>query len=72
MMRKSKRERLEAKGWRFGSAREFLGRSDEESAYVEPRARLAKPRKRRKPGPSTWTGGSRRPPTRRNPSGCEK
>ena len=35
MMRKSKRERLEAKGWRFGTAQEFLGLSNEESAYVE-------------------------------------
>jgi ribosome-binding protein aMBF1 (putative translation factor) len=41
MMRKSKRERLEAKGWRFGSAQEFLGLSNEESAYVELRLRLA-------------------------------
>ena len=35
MMRKSKRERPEAKGWRFGTAQEFLGLSAEESAYVE-------------------------------------
>ncbi len=41
MMRKSKRDRLEAKGWRFGSAQEFLGLSNEESAYVELRLRLA-------------------------------
>src|SRR5574342_137805 len=41
MMRKSKREKLEAKGWRFGSAQEFLGLSNEESAYVELRLRLA-------------------------------
>ena len=40
-MRKSKRERLEAKGWRFGTAQEFLGLSNEESAYVELRLRLA-------------------------------
>jgi len=40
-MRKSKRERLEAKGWRFGTAQEFLGLSNEESAYVELRVRLA-------------------------------
>jgi transcriptional regulator with XRE-family HTH domain len=32
---------LEAKGWRFGSAQEFLGSSNEESAYVELRVRLA-------------------------------
>jgi hypothetical protein len=41
MMRKSKRARLEAKGWRFGSAHEFLGLSNQESAYVELRLRLA-------------------------------
>ena len=41
MMRESKRERLEAKGWRFGTAQEFLGLSAEESAYVELRLRLA-------------------------------
>jgi predicted transcriptional regulator len=41
MMRKSKRERLEAKGWRFGTTQEFLGLSNEESAYVELRVRLA-------------------------------
>jgi len=40
-MRKSKEERLEAKGWRFGTAQEFLGLSDEETAYVELRLRLA-------------------------------
>jgi DNA-binding XRE family transcriptional regulator len=41
MMRKSKQERLEAKGWRFGTAQEFLGLSNEESACVELRLRLA-------------------------------
>ncbi len=41
MMRRSKKERLEAKGWRFGTAQEFLGLSDEETAYVELRLRLA-------------------------------
>src|SRR5512143_1640090 len=41
MMRKGKRKKLEAKGWRFGGAQEFLGLSNEESAYVELRLRLA-------------------------------
>src|SRR5512145_2187492 len=41
MMRKSKRERLEAKGWKVGTAQELLGLSNEESAYVELRLRLA-------------------------------
>ncbi len=41
MRRKSKREKLEAKGWRFGSAEEFLGPLDEENAHVDRRLRLA-------------------------------
>jgi hypothetical protein len=41
-MRKSKKAGLEARDWRFGSAKEFLGLSDRESAYVELRLRLAK------------------------------
>jgi predicted transcriptional regulator len=41
MMRRIKRQRLERKGWRIGSARDFLGLSDEEAAYVELRLRLA-------------------------------
>jgi DNA-binding XRE family transcriptional regulator len=41
MRRKSERDRLEAKGWRFGSAEEFLGQSNEESAYIGLRLRLA-------------------------------
>lgn len=36
-----KRKRLEAKGWTFGDAKEFLGLSDAEAAYVEVKARLA-------------------------------
>jgi predicted transcriptional regulator len=40
-MVKSKRERLEAKGWRFGTVQEFLGLSNEDHAYVELRLRLA-------------------------------
>ena len=41
MMRKGKKEKLEAKGWRFGTVQDFLGLSDEEAAYVELRLRLA-------------------------------
>jgi predicted transcriptional regulator len=48
MMRRSKKERLEAKGWRFGTAQEFLGLSDEETAYVELRLRLADSLRRRR------------------------
>ena len=40
-MKQSKRARLEAKGWRVGSAAEFLGLSEEESAYVEFKLRLS-------------------------------
>jgi predicted XRE-type DNA-binding protein len=40
-MRRSKQQRLEKKGWRLGSAQDFLGLSEEEAAYVELRVRLA-------------------------------
>ena len=40
-MREGKTQRLEAKGWRIGTAKEFLGLSDEEAAYVELKLRLA-------------------------------
>ena len=40
-MRKQKRKRLEAKGWKIGSVKEFLGLSDEESAYIELKVKLA-------------------------------
>ena len=40
-MREEKRKRLEAKGWRVGSAKEFLGLSDEEAAYIELKLKLA-------------------------------
>lgn len=48
MMRRNKKERLEAKGWRLGTAQEFLGLSDEETAYVELRLRLAESLRRRR------------------------
>lgn len=34
-MNRKKRTRLEAKGWRVGSAEEFLDLSEEEAAYVD-------------------------------------
>ena len=40
-MREEKKKRLETKGWRVGGAKEFLGLSDEESAYIELKIRLA-------------------------------
>jgi len=40
-MLKAKRNRLKAKGWRIGSAKEFLGLSDQEAEYVELKLKLA-------------------------------
>jgi hypothetical protein len=34
--------RLEAKGWKIGSAADFLGLSDEETAYIELKLKPAK------------------------------
>ena len=48
MMRRSKRQRLERKGWRVGTVREFLGLSADEAAYVELRLRLADSLKNRR------------------------
>ena len=40
-MRKEKKRRLESKGWKIGSAKEFLNLSEEEAAYIELKTRLA-------------------------------
>jgi ribosome-binding protein aMBF1 (putative translation factor) len=40
-MRKRKQIRLEAKGWKVGTVREFLGRSNEEAAYIELKIKFA-------------------------------
>ena len=40
-MRASKRRKLESRGWRVGNAKEFLNLSDEESAYIDLRMKLA-------------------------------
>lgn len=40
-MKASKRKKLEAKGWRFTSAEDFLGLSKEEAAIVEMKIALA-------------------------------
>jgi predicted XRE-type DNA-binding protein len=40
-MNKEKRARLEAKGWKVGSAEEFLGMTPDEAAYVELRLKLS-------------------------------
>lgn len=41
-MKKAKRERLTKAGWKVGSAKEFLGLSDAESAVIEVRVTLAR------------------------------
>ena len=41
-MHESKKRRLEKKGWRVGGAPEFLGLSQDESAYVELKLRLSR------------------------------
>jgi len=40
-VRDEKKKRLGAGGWRFGTAKEFLGLSEEEAAYIELKLRLA-------------------------------
>lgn len=40
-MDKEKKTRLEAHGWKVGSAEEFLGLTSEEAAYVELRLKLS-------------------------------
>ena len=40
-MNGTKRKRLEAKGWKLGSASEFLNLSPEEAAYVEMKLALS-------------------------------
>jgi DNA-binding XRE family transcriptional regulator len=40
-MRETKRKRLEAKGWKFGTVQEFLNLSPEEVAYIELKLELA-------------------------------
>ena len=40
-MRKAKEKRLQAKGWKIGTVKEFLGLSDEESAYIDLKIKLA-------------------------------
>src|SRR5512136_2132494 len=41
-MKTAKRKQLEAKGWKVGDSREFLGLSEEETAYVELKLALSK------------------------------
>lgn len=41
-MNTAKKKRLEAKGWKVGTTREFLNLSSEEAAYVELKLALSK------------------------------
>ena len=41
-MNKTKKQRLEAKGWKVGTVREFLSLSPEETEYVELKLTLSK------------------------------
>lgn len=41
-MRTAKRKRLEAKGWKLGTAAEFLNLSSEEAAYIELKLTLSR------------------------------
>jgi ribosome-binding protein aMBF1 (putative translation factor) len=47
-MRDSKRKKLAKKGWKTGDAKDFLGLSAEEEAYIELRLKLAKGLKSRR------------------------
>jgi ribosome-binding protein aMBF1 (putative translation factor) len=47
-MRKQKKKRLESKGWKIGAVKEFLGLSNEESAYIELKIKLAAGLKQRR------------------------
>jgi len=40
-MNKEKKNKLEKKGWKFGSAKEFLGLTDEETSYIELKLKLS-------------------------------
>ena len=41
-MKKAKRARLEAAGWKVGTVRQFLGLTDEEAAFVDLKLALAR------------------------------
>jgi ribosome-binding protein aMBF1 (putative translation factor) len=47
-MRKDKRIRLEAKGWKFGTEKDFLNLSKEESAYIVLKIRLSEALRQRR------------------------
>ena len=47
-MREHKRKRLESKGWKVGTTKEFLGLTREEETFIELRLRLAEGLKTRR------------------------
>jgi predicted transcriptional regulator len=47
-MRKTKKERLEKKGWKVGTVKEFLDLTTEEAAYIELKLRLSENLRRRR------------------------
>jgi DNA-binding XRE family transcriptional regulator len=47
-MKRSKKDRLEAAGWRVGTAQEFLGLTQEEAAFVEMKLALSESVRRRR------------------------
>lgn len=47
-MREAKQRRLAAKGWKTGDAKDFLGLSDQENAYIDLRLKLAEGLKARR------------------------
>ncbi|MGB7622290.1 MAG: XRE family transcriptional regulator [Terriglobia bacterium] len=47
-MEKTKRKRLESKGWKVGTVQEFLDLSTEEAAYIELKLALSKTFQRRR------------------------
>jgi len=49
-MRETKRKRLQTKGWKVGTAKQFLQLSQEEEAYIELRLKLAEGLKTRRVG----------------------
>lgn len=48
IMNSAERKRLEAAGWQFGSAADFLGLTEQEIVYIELRVRLANALKARR------------------------
>ncbi|MCK6622274.1 MAG: helix-turn-helix transcriptional regulator [Calditrichaceae bacterium] len=47
-MNPAKRKRLESRGWRIGSSKEFLRLSEQENAYIELKLALAENLKKRR------------------------